>query len=147
MNGKRLKIGLVISRFHRKVTDRLRDGAVRALRDNGVSKRSIYVVSVPGAFEIPGAAQRLAAAGNVDAIVCLGAVIRGETEHFTFISAAAQQGTMQVMLDSEIPITFGVLTTDDGDQALARSGDDSTNKGYEAAVDAIEMANLYRELS
>lgn len=145
--GRGLRIGLVVSRFHEEVTDRLREGALRALHEAKVSRAAVTVVSVPGAFEIPGAAQRLASSGKVDAVVCLGAVIRGETEHFTYVSAAAQQGILRAGLDSGMPVTFGVLTTDTVEQALERSGGARGNKGYEAALDAVETANLYRELA
>ena len=144
--GNKLRVGLVVSRFHQEITKRLVDGALLALTEAGVTKRSITVLSVPGAFELPGAAQRLARSGKVDAIACLGAVIRGETDHFTYVSAAAQQGILQVTLDTGIPISFGVLTTDTVDQALERSGDGMSNKGYEAALNALEMATLYADL-
>ena len=144
--GNKLRVGLVVSRFHQEITKRLADGALLALTEAGVTKRSITVLSVPGAFELPGAAQRLARSGKVDTIACLGAVIRGETDHFTYVSAAAQQGILQVTLDTGIPITFGVLTTDTVDQALERSGDGMSNKGYEAALNALEMATLYADL-
>lgn len=145
-SGKGLRIGVVMSRFNQEVTDRLLKGALEALAEAGVSELSITVVSVPGAFEVPGAAQELAASGSVDAIACLGAVIRGETEHFTFVAAAAQEGVLRVALDARIPVTFGVLTTETVDQAIERSGGGWGNKGYEAALDAVEMATLYREL-
>jgi 6,7-dimethyl-8-ribityllumazine synthase len=146
LRGKGLRVGVVVSRFHEEITKRLEAGALQALDDLGVSKRSINLISVPGAFEIPGAAARLAASGKVDAIVCLGAVIRGETEHFTYVAEGAQQGILRVGLDSGLPVTFGVLTTETVDQAWERSGGDHGNKGYEAAADAIEMANLYKTL-
>lgn len=144
--GRGLRIGVVVSRFHQEVTDRLLEGTLRALSEAKVGKRAVTVVSVPGAFELPGAAQRLASAGKVDAIVCLGAVIRGETDHFHFVSAAAQEGILRVGLESGIPVTFGVLTTDNLAQALERGEGKRGNKGYDAACDAIEMANLYRSI-
>lgn len=143
---KGLRVGIVVSRFNGEITRRLLDGALKALDEAGVTKRRLKVVSVPGAFEIPGAAARMAAGGDVDAIVCLGAVIRGETEHFEYVSATAQQGVLRVGLDSGLPVTFGVLTTQNVDQALERSGGELGNKGYEAALDAVEMADLYRKL-
>jgi 6,7-dimethyl-8-ribityllumazine synthase len=146
LRGKGLRIGIVASRFNDEITNRLVAGALESLEKLGVSKRSITLVSVPGAFEIPGAAARLAAAGNVDAVVCLGAVVRGETEHFTYVASAAQQGVMRAGLDTGLPMTFGVLTTETVDQALERSAEGESNKGYEAASDAVEMANLYRTL-
>ena len=147
LRGKGLRVGVVVSRFNEEITKRLEAGALQALEELGVSKRSITLVSVPGAFEIPGAAARFSASGKVDAIVCLGAVIRGETEHFAYVAAAAQQGVLRVGLDSGLPVTFGVLTTDTVDQAWERSGGSYGNKGYEAAADAVEMANLYRSIS
>lgn len=145
--GRGLRVGVVWSRFHEDVTKRLLEGALRGLADCGVSKRHISVVSVPGAFEIPTAVGWLAGSGSVDALVAVGAVIRGETDHYSFVASAAQQGALEVALSTGIPVTFGVLTTHTLDQALMRAGEDSTNKGYEAAVDAVEMANLHKELS
>lgn len=147
LRGKGLRVGIVVSRFNEEITKRLEAGALQALEELGVSKRSITLVSVPGAFEVPGAAARLAASGKVDAIVCLGAVIKGDTAHDTHVAAAAQQGVLRVGLDSGLPVTFGVLTTNNVDQAWERSGGSHGNKGYEAATDAVEMANLYRDLS
>jgi 6,7-dimethyl-8-ribityllumazine synthase len=144
IKGSGLKIGIVVSRFNPKVTDRLLEGALRALDETGVSRDNVTVVSVPGAIEIPGAAKRLAP--KVDAIVALGAVIRGETEHFTYVCKAAQEGVLQVALDSGKPVIFGVLTTDSSEQALERTGGAKGHKGYDVARDAVEMANLYRLL-
>lgn len=141
-DGRGLKIGVVISRFNEKVTDRLLEGALQALRDCGVAEEDITVVSVPGAIEIPGVAKRLVS--HVDAIVTLGAVIRGETEHFTYVCKAAQEGMIQVALESGVPMTFGVLTTENSEQALARTGGAKGHKGYEVAKDAVELANTYR---
>lgn len=146
LDGKRLRVGVVVSRFHEEVTKRLLEGAMQALAEAKVRKRDMLVVSVPGAFELAGAAKRLALSGRMDAIVCLGAVVRGETEHFTYVASAAQQGILEVGLESGIPVTFGVLTTETVDQAIERSGGVEGNKGYEAALDAIEMANLYKEI-
>lgn len=145
-SGRKLKIGVVVSRFNEEVTSRLLSGALSALEACGVALKNTFVVSVPGAFEIPGAAKRLIEAKNVDAVVCLGAVIRGETEHFHYVSSAAQQGVLRVSLDSGVPCTFGVLTTNSADQAMERAGGDQGNKGYEAATDAVEMADLYRRI-
>ena len=144
--AKGIRIGIVVSRFNEDVTKRLLDGALDACEKMGVRTKSITVVSVPGAFEIPGAAKRLAEAKKVDAIVCLGAVIRGETEHWTFVAEAAQQGILKVGLEFGIPVTFGVLTTYNVEQALERAGGEWGNKGYDVACDAIEMVNLYRLL-
>lgn len=145
-SGKDVAIGIVVSRFNSDITDRLLQGAFTALKEAKVSKRKTAVVAVPGAFEIPSAAQALAEAGKVDAIVCLGAVIRGETEHFTHVAAAAREGCLRVGLDHRLPVTFGVLTTETTAQALERSGGKLGNKGYEAALDAVEMANLLRRI-
>lgn len=142
--GRGLKIGIVVSRFHTQITDRLLDGALDALTQAGVSRRSTTVVSVPGAFELPIAAKRLVQAKKPDAVVCVGAVIRGETEHFTYVCKAAQEGIVAVSLELEIPVTFAVLTTDDWQQAMARAQPGSGNKGYQAARDAVELANTFR---
>ena len=146
-DGSSLRMGVVVSRFNESVTDALLEGALEALEEAKVPSEEITVVSVPGAFEIAGAACKLAASGRADAVVCLGAVIRGQTDHFTFVAAAAQEGILRVILDLGIPVIFGVLTTDDFEQAEARAGlgdGKAGNKGYEAALDAVEMANLYR---
>lgn len=145
-SGRKLKVGVVVSRFNEKVTNKLLRGALDGLKDCGVAQKNVNVVSVPGAFEIPGAAKKLIQAGKLDAVVCLGAVIRGETDHSTFVSSAAQQGILQVSLESGIPCTFGVLTTDTVEQAVERAGGSFGNKGYEAATDAVEMANLYKRI-
>lgn len=145
--GTGLRIAVVVSRFNDAITDALLKGAVEALAGAGVPDESVTVISVPGAFEIPGTARQLAVSGRVDAVVCLGAVIRGDTEHFTFVAAAAQEGILRVTLDTGIPVTFGVLTTGDLSQAEERAGGLAGNKGYEAALDAVEMANLYRVLA
>ncbi|MCA1840343.1 MAG: 6,7-dimethyl-8-ribityllumazine synthase [Actinomycetota bacterium] len=141
-----LRLGIVVSRFNEEITKRLLDGAMKACKDHNVDESLCKVVSVPGAFEIPGAAKRLASTGAFDAIVCIGAVIRGETEHFTFVCDAAARGILEVGLQFGLPVTFGVLTTQDADQALERAGGEWGNKGYDVTVDAIEMANLYKLL-
>lgn len=156
LRGSRLKIGLIVARFNEDVTKRLWDGAMLAFGEAGVPDRSVTMFSVPGAFEIPGAAQRMAATGKFDAIVCLGAVIRGETAHSELVAGAAQQGVLRVAIDSGIPVTFGVLTTETREQALARASEgvpkatdlhaEWDNKGYEAARSALEMADAYRKL-
>lgn len=147
VSGDGLRVGIVASRFNQAITDLLLRGAVEGLMEAGVGGDRLVVVSVPGAFEIPGTAQALAA--NVDAVICLGCVIRGETEHFTYVAAAVQQGVVRVSLDTGIPIIFGVLTTETFEQALERAGGEMAtggDKGGEAALDALEMANLYRAL-
>jgi 6,7-dimethyl-8-ribityllumazine synthase len=145
-DGSNLRIGVVVSRFNESVTDALLKGALEGLEEAKVPSDAVTVASVPGAFELAGTAGRLAATGTVDAVICIGAVIRGQTDHFTFVAAAAQEGILRVSLDTGIPIIFGVLTTDDYDQAEDRAGGAAGNKGYESALDAVEMANLYRSL-
>lgn len=144
VKGRGLKIGIVASRFHRQITDRLLEGALTALKDARVSSRSTLLVSVPGAFELPISAKKLALEKKPDAIVCLGAVIQGETEHFTYVCKAAQEGIIAASLELVIPITFGVLTTQNWQQATARAQPGPGNKGYQAARDAIELANTFR---
>lgn len=154
LDGKRLRVGVVASRYNEEVTSKLIEGALAGLEEHGVKTSSITLVSVPGAFELSGAALVLARTARVDAVVCLGAVIRGETPHFEYVAAAAQQGILQASLETGIPMTFGVLTTDTLEQALARAGDPRSaaghgsggNKGFEAARDAVEMAILYRKI-
>jgi 6,7-dimethyl-8-ribityllumazine synthase len=171
-----LRFGIIRSRFNEAVTKRLLDGALGALRDGGVREDAIDVVLVPGAFEIPMVAARLARSGRYQALICLGAVIKGETPHFEYISAEVSRGIARVAYDFGLPVIFGVLTTDTGEQAEARAGIvDATgegarpagkepvlagegrvgetghggrrNKGYEAGVAAIEMANLMKTLN
>jgi 6,7-dimethyl-8-ribityllumazine synthase len=138
-----LNIAIVVARFNEDVTNRLLRGALGALEKHGASEPDVFWV--PGSLELPVTALALAEKGGHDAIVCLGAVIRGETFHFEVVAMQAAQGLMQVQLDTGVPIAFGVLTTEDRDQALARSGL-KNNKGAEAAEAAIEMANLLREI-
>ena len=146
LDGTGLRFGVVVARFNRTVTEQLLAGALEALAGHGVAADDIRVVHVPGAFEVPFAARGLAAAGGYDALICLGAVIRGETPHFDYIAAEVTRGIGRVIEDHCLPIAFGVLTTDTVKQALARAGAHHGNKGYEAAVTAIEMARLGRAL-
>ena len=141
-----MRIGIVVSRFNDIVSTRLLDGAVEALREQGIAAGDIDVVWVPGAFEIPIAARELAKSGAVDAIVCLGAVIRGDTPHFDYVAGEAAQGTASVHAVTGVPATFGVLTVDTIEQANDRAGGKHGNKGAEAAIAAIEMASLLRVL-
>ena len=141
-----VRVGLVVSRYNDFVTDRLRDGAMEALRAAGVGDEAIVVAPVPGAFEVPQAARRLASAVGVDAVVGLGCLIRGETPHFEVIAAAVAQGLTQAALDSGVPMTFGVLTTNSAEEALARAGAGPSNKGWEAADAALAMVRLFRRL-
>ena len=143
LDAGELRIAIVVARFNEEVTKRLLRGAQSALQQHGVQETDVYWV--PGSLELPVTALALAEKGEHDAIVCLGAVIRGETFHFEVVAMQSASGLMQVQLDTGVPITFGVLTTEDRDQALARSGP-KNNKGADAAEAAIEMANLLREI-
>ena len=144
LNGEGLRIGVALARFNQSVTDQLLAGALDALVKHGVADDAIDVAVVPGAFELPLCAQRLAATGRYDALVCLGAVVRGETPHFDFVAGEAARGIAEVARRHDLPIAFGVLTTDTIEQALARTGGDRGNKGYEAAVTALEMVRVLR---
>lgn len=141
-----LRIAIVAGRFNETISRRLVDGAVDCLQRHGLSDDDLSVTWVPGAFELPLAASRLAGSGEVDAVVCVGAVIRGETAHFDYVAGHAAYGVGRASLDTGIPITFGVLTTEDSDQAAARAGGKAGNKGFEAALAAIEMATLMTSL-
>jgi 6,7-dimethyl-8-ribityllumazine synthase len=142
-----LRVGIVVSTYHDFVTNRLRDGAVEALRAAGVADDAMIVAPVPGAYEIPQAARRLAAFSRVDAVICLGCLIRGETPHFDIIASAVAQSITGAAIDSGVPMTFGVLTTNSAEEALARAGDGPSNKGREAAEAALAMVGLFRELT
>jgi 6,7-dimethyl-8-ribityllumazine synthase len=146
LSGTGLRFGVVVSRVNEFITARLLDGAMDALTRSGVQSENIEVVMVPGSFEIPVTAKKMAQMRRYDAIICLGALIRGETPHFDYLSAAVTQGVAQAALESGIPIAFGVLTTNGLEQAISRAGAKQGNKGWEAAVTAIEMANLFRHL-
>ena len=146
-DASEIRVGVVVSTYNDFVTDRLRSGAVEALRAGGVADDAIVIVTVPGAFEIPQAAHRLSAAGGVDAVVCLGCVIRGETPHFDFIASAVANGITTAAIASGRPITFGVLTTNSAEEALARAGAGAANKGWEAAGAALEMIRLFRRVA
>lgn len=147
IQGEDLHFGVVLSMFNSSVTSRLLTGAMDALVQAGVSKDHTNVVRVPGAFEIPVVAQRLARSGQYHAVICLGAVIRGETPHFEYISAEVARGIGEVALHCELPVIFGVVTTDTVDQANERSVVGGRNKGFEAGVAAVEMARLWATLS
>ncbi len=146
LDAKGLKFGIVVSRFNSFICERLLEGALDALVRNGASEKDIVVVRVPGALEIPGVAKRMAVSGGYDAIICLGAVIRGATPHFEYIAAEVSKGLGRLTLESDVPVACGVLTTDTVEQAVERAGTKAGNKGYDAAVSAIEMANLLKEL-
>lgn len=144
--AKGLKFGIVLSRFNNFISERLLEGAMDALKRSGAEEADCYVVRVPGAFEIPLAAKKLAKEKRFDAILCLGCVIRGATPHFEYIAQEVTKGIAHLALDSEIPIAFGVLITDTIEQAIERAGTKIGNKGFDAALAAIEMANLMREI-
>ena len=140
------RFAVVASRFNEVVVERLIEGAVAGFVRHGVAEEDVDVAWTPGAFELPLAARRLAASREYDAVVCLGAVIRGETAHFDYVAAEAARGIQQAGLETGVPVLFGVLTTDTMEQALARAGGDHGNKGWDTAVAAIEMASLLDEL-
>jgi 6,7-dimethyl-8-ribityllumazine synthase len=140
------KFAVVVSRFNDAITSRLLEGARAALREAGAQPDHVVAMSVPGAFELPQAARCAAESGSYDAIICLGCVIRGETAHFEYISAAVAHGLMQASGETGVPMAFGVLTTDTWEQAEVRAGDGRDNKGFEAAAAALEMAELFGTL-
>jgi 6,7-dimethyl-8-ribityllumazine synthase len=146
LNGAGRRFAVLVSRFNELVTERLLDGARACLLQHGVSDSAIDVVWVPGAWELPLVARRLATTERYAAIVALGCVIRGETPHFEYVAGAAARGLAAVALESGSPVVFGVLTTETAEQALARAGGKSGNKGWEAALSALEMADLVRRL-
>jgi 6,7-dimethyl-8-ribityllumazine synthase len=137
------KFGLVVSRFNDFITERLLEGALDGLLRSGARDEDIEIVKVPGAFEIPLLAKKMAATGRYHAIICLGAVIRGATPHFDFVSAEVSKGIAVVSLESEVPVIFGIVTTDTIEQAIERAGTKAGNKGWSAAIAAVEMANLF----
>lgn len=146
LNAEGLKIAVVVSRFNETVTERLLKGALDALERAGARQEDVTVVRVPGSFEIPLAAQQLAAAGGFDAMVCLGCLIRGETDHYDFLAREVTRGIARVGLQHQLPAAFGVITAQTVEQALNRAGLKHGNKGVEAAMSAVEMANLKRTL-
>lgn len=141
-----LRFGIVVAKYNEFVTSRLLAGAMEVLNKAGAGEEAIEIVRVPGAFEIPLVARRLAQSGRVQSVICLGAVIRGETPHFEYISAEASRGIAQAAWDADVPVIFGVLTTDTAEQALERAGSPERNRGAEAARTAIEMASLLQML-
>ena len=142
LNASGKKFALVVSRFNEFITSKLLDGALDCLTRHGAADGDIDVVWVPGSFEIPPVARKLARSGKHDAVVCLGAVIRGQTPHFDYIAAQVSKGVAQIALESDVPATFGVLTTDTIEQAIERAGTKAGNKGADAALAAIELADL-----
>lgn len=141
-----LRFGIVVSRFNEFITGKLLGGAQDAIRRTGGDLDNVDVAWVPGAFEIPLVAKRMAASGRYDAIICLGAIIRGATPHFDYVAAESTKGVAHAMLDTGVPVSFGILTTDSIEQAIERAGTKAGNKGWEAAAGAIEMANLLKHL-
>ena len=145
IKGDGKKIAIVVSRFNDFITSRLLDGAIDGLARTGVAEEDVTVVRVPGSFEIPLAAKRLAASGAYNAVICIGAVIRGETPHYEHVAREVTKGIAQTSLDLNIPIVYGMLTTDTIEQAIERAGTKSGNKGFDAALTAVEMATLCDE--
>lgn len=141
-----LKFGIVVGRFNEFIGSKLLSGALDALKRHDADEKDIDIAWVPGAFEIPLVAQKMAETGKYDAVICLGAVIRGATPHFDYVSNEVTKGIAKVSLETGLPIIFGILTTDTIEQAIERAGTKAGNKGYDAAVTAIEMANLLKNL-
>ena len=144
--GKGLKFGVVVSRFNEFITKRLLEGAEDALQRHGVNKDDIDIIRVPGSFEIPLVTKKLAETKTYNAIICLGTVIRGATPHFEYLAAEVSKGIARISLDSGLPVRFGIISADTLEQAIERAGAKEGNKGFTTAVDAIEMANLLKEL-
>lgn len=140
------RFAIVVARWNSEITESLLEGALRALKRQGVTKENMTVVRVPGAFELPLAASKVAKSGDFDAIICLGCVIRGGTPHFEYVCAECTRGIGEVALRQNLPVAFGVLTTDDLQQAKERAADNEENKGEEAALTALEMVALFRQL-
>ena len=145
-DGRRLRVGVVVARFNEAVSERLLAGALDGLKRHGVAEEDISVAWVPGAFEVPLVAERLASSGEFDALVCVGAVIRGETAHFDYVAGESAAGISAASRKTGIPIANGILTTEDADQAIQRAGGKAGNKGFEAALAGLEMANLLASL-
>jgi 6,7-dimethyl-8-ribityllumazine synthase len=146
-NAQGLKIGIVVSRYNQFITEKLLDGALDGFKSHGGEDENVTVVHVPGAFEIPLIAEKMAASGKYDALVCVGAVIRGDTPHFDYVCDAVTRGIGDAVRAYKLPIGFGVLTTNDVQQAMERSGSKDANKGYEALLTVVEMVNVIRQLT
>jgi 6,7-dimethyl-8-ribityllumazine synthase len=146
LQAKGLRFAIVVSRFNDFITSKLLDGAVDALARHGAKEEDIEVVKVPGAFEIPLTAKKLASKGSYNAVICLGTVIRGATPHFDYVAAEVSKGVASASLETGIPIAFGVITSDTIEQAVERAGTKSGNKGFDAAITAIEMAQVMKKL-
>lgn len=140
------RFAIIVSRFNDFISSKLVEGALDALVRHGADEEQVSLVKVPGAFEIPIAAKKLASTGNYDAIICLGAVIRGATPHFDYVAAEVSKGIAVIALETGIPVTFGVLTTENLEQAIERAGSKSGNKGWDAAVAAMEMVSLFKAM-
>lgn len=146
LNGKGFRFGIIVSRFNNFITDRLQNGAIDALIRHGVKDKDIDVAKVPGAFEIPFVAKRMTRSKTVSAVICLGAIIQGETPHFEFIASEASKGVAAVAMEYDIPVIFGILTTETLEQAIERAGAKAGNKGWDAALSALEMVNLFNQV-
>ncbi len=144
--SENIKIGIVVARFNEFITSKLLGGALDGLKRHNVSENDIDVAWVPGAFEIPLIAKKMASSGKYDAVICLGAVIRGATSHYDYVCNEVSKGIASVSLNSDIPVMFGVVTTDNIEQAIERAGTKAGNKGYDCALGAIEMVNLIRNI-
>lgn len=144
--GQGLRFGLVVGRFNEFITNKLLSGALDALKRHGVNDQDVEIAWVPGAFEVPAVARRMVSLQRFDAVICLGAVIRGATPHFDYVAAEVSKGVAKVGMDSGVPAIFGIITADTIEQAIERAGTKAGNKGWDAAVTAIEMANLTRTL-
>lgn len=145
LQAKGLKIGIIVSRFNQFISERLLEGALDALQKLGAEEKDISVYKVPGSFEIPVIAKKLAKAKKVDGIVCLGALIRGDTPHFDFLSAEVTKGLAQISMDEGLPVSFGILTVDTIEQGIERAGTKSGNKGWDAVFSVVETLNLIKE--
>ncbi|MGH7795287.1 MAG: 6,7-dimethyl-8-ribityllumazine synthase [Candidatus Binatia bacterium] len=146
-DARGLKIGIIVSRFNHFVTEKLLDGAIDGFKSHGGAEENLTIVRVPGAFEIPLVVERMASGGKYDALVCLGAVIRGDTPHFEYVCDAVTRGIADAVRAYKIPIGFGVLTTDNVQQAMERAGTKDANKGYEALLTAVEMIHVIQRIS
>jgi 6,7-dimethyl-8-ribityllumazine synthase len=146
LSAEGFRFAIIVSRFNDFICSRLLEGAIDALNRHGALDENVFLVKVPGTFEMPLVAKKLAEGGGYDAVICLGAVIRGATPHFEYVAAEVSKGIANVSLETGIPVCFGVLTTENLEQAIERAGSKSGNKGYEAAMAAIEMVNLFKEL-
>jgi 6,7-dimethyl-8-ribityllumazine synthase len=144
LNAKGLKIGIVISRFNQFISERLLEGALDALNKLGADDQDISVYKVPGSFEIPGVANKIAASGKVDGLLCLGVLIRGDTPHFDYLSAEVTKGLAQISMDKELPVAYGILTVENIEQGIERAGTKAGNKGYDAAFSLVETLSLLK---